>query len=63
MIKATLIEEGSKKPKVLFEIETASHKFDIWWEQEPARPLGITTWNTTAAIKKFEVRKLKNDEK
>jgi len=29
------------------------HKFGIWWEQEPARPLGIVTWKTKAAVRKI----------
>ena len=58
-IKATLNAKGWKKKKKLFAIETKEHKYGIWWEQEPARPFGITTWNTKAAFKKIEIRKLK----
>lgn len=39
-------------------IETGNHTFDIWWEQEPMRPLGIATWNTSAAIRNFEMKPL-----
>lgn len=56
-LKETEAEEG--KAQVLFEIDTPDHKYDIWWEQQPARPLGLTTWNTTAAIRRFELRKIK----
>jgi hypothetical protein len=31
----------------------------VWWEQEPARPLGITTWNTSAAVKEVKIASLK----
>jgi hypothetical protein len=41
----------------VIDVETKDHKFDIWWEQDPMRPLGIATWNTTAAIRNFEIRK------
>lgn len=49
-----------KKPKTekLFSIGSGDHKYDIWWEQEPARPFGLTTWGTTAAIKRLEIRTL-----
>ncbi|MEE2640038.1 MAG: family 16 glycoside hydrolase [Planctomycetota bacterium] len=57
-IRATLNREGWKEKKELFSVETQEHKYDIWWEQEPARPLGITTWNTTAAFRKIEIRRL-----
>lgn len=59
-IRATLGVAGGKDKKKLFSIATKEHKYNIWWEQEPARPFGITTWNTTAAFKKIEVRRLKN---
>lgn len=62
-LKATLKETGKKEAKVLFDIVPGDHKFDIWWEQEPARPLGITTWNTTAAFKQIRIQKLKTDKK
>ncbi len=39
-------------------IETEGHTFDIWWEQEPMRPLGIATWNTSAAIRDFKIKPL-----
>ena len=36
-------------------LKTDNHTFDIWWEQDPIRPLGIATWNTAAAVRKFEI--------
>ena len=33
-------------------------RFAVWWEQEPARPLGIVTWQTTAGFKDIELRAL-----
>ena len=50
-ISATLQEEKGKEQKELFSVVTNDHKFDIWWEQEPARPLGFTTWSTKAAFR------------
>lgn len=37
---------------------TEDHKFDIWWEQEPARPLGIVTWKSSAALRNIQLRAL-----
>lgn len=34
------------------------HKFSVWWEQEPARPLGIVTWRTAAAIRNIEFERV-----
>ncbi len=31
--------------------ERGKHAFDIWMEQEPAKPFGINTWETTGAIR------------
>ncbi|MDX1946767.1 MAG: DUF1080 domain-containing protein [Pirellulaceae bacterium] len=31
-------------------------KFAVWWEQEPARPLGIVTWETEAGFKDLRLR-------
>ena len=36
-------------------IEVADHKFDIWWEQEPVRPFGIASWNTSAEIRNIRL--------
>ncbi|MFO0911553.1 MAG: DUF1080 domain-containing protein [Pirellulales bacterium] len=27
------------------------HKFNVWWEMEPMRPLGIATWHTSAELR------------
>lgn len=34
------------------------HEFDIWWEQEPATPFGINTWETGAALRNLNLRRL-----
>jgi hypothetical protein len=36
-------------------IEVADHKFDIWWEQEPVRPFGIASWNTSAEVRNIRL--------
>ncbi|MCC9605172.1 DUF1080 domain-containing protein [Blastopirellula sp. JC732] len=43
----------------IFSVNTKDVKFSIWWELEPMRPLGIATWNTSAALRNIEVKKLK----
>ena len=45
--------------KKIFEVLIKDHTFDIWWEQTPLRPLGIATWNTSAALRNFQLIKLK----
>jgi hypothetical protein len=32
-------------------VAVKDHKFDIWWEQEPVRPFGLATWNTSAEFR------------
>ncbi|HUS38104.1 MAG TPA: DUF1080 domain-containing protein [Pirellulales bacterium] len=47
----------------LFSLRTEGRTFDIWWEQEPMRPLGIATWYTGAALRDIELRPLSPEEK
>jgi hypothetical protein len=37
------------------DLATAKRKFSVWWEQEPARPLGIATWHTKAALRNIRL--------
>jgi hypothetical protein len=39
-------------------LDRAQHAFSVWPEQEPARPLGLSTWDTGAAVKNFSLRRL-----
>lgn len=39
----------------IVDVEAIGKRFSIWWEQEPARPLGIASWNTTAAVRRLRV--------
>ena len=45
--------------KKIVDVDPTQHRLSIWWEQEPARPLGIATWYTSAAFKKIELEVLK----
>jgi hypothetical protein len=49
--------------KQLIDVEKGEHKFSIWWEQEPVRPLGIATWNTKGAVRAIRLRLLGSDAK
>ncbi|MBK96166.1 MAG: hypothetical protein CMJ79_15240 [Planctomycetaceae bacterium] len=37
-------------------VKTKEHKFDIWWEQEPARPFGLVSWNTRAEFRNIRIK-------
>ncbi len=43
----------------MLEVETDKHRYDIWWEQEPMRPLGIATWYTSAALRDLQIKNVK----
>ncbi len=40
-------------------VPLTDRKFDIWWEQEPVRPLGIASWYTGAALRDIQFTSLK----
>jgi hypothetical protein len=40
------------------DLDRADHRFDVWYEQEPARPFGFATWETTGALRNIRVRDL-----
>ncbi|NIO36058.1 MAG: DUF1080 domain-containing protein [Planctomycetales bacterium] len=42
----------------VIQLETAGRRFDVWWEQEPVRPLGIATWHTAAALRNIRLQRL-----
>lgn len=56
-VTAAKIEAWVDKSQVV-DLKTAGHKFSVWWEQEPARPLGIATWHTSAAIRDIKFKRL-----
>lgn len=37
--------------KRLIQHPLGEHKFNVWWEMEPMRPLGIATWHTSAELR------------
>ena len=41
--------------KEYFSVPTDSHKFGIWWEQEPVRPFGIASWYTSTQLKNIRL--------
>ncbi|MEX0792654.1 MAG: DUF1080 domain-containing protein [Pirellulaceae bacterium] len=41
--------------EVIVELTTDDRKFEVWWEQEMTRPLGITTWYTSNALRNIEI--------
>lgn len=40
------------------DLDRANRRFDVWYEQEPARPFGFATWETTGALRNIRVRYL-----
>lgn len=48
--------------EAIVDVETSEHQYAIWWEQEPARPLGITTWYTSAEFKEITLEVLEANE-
>jgi hypothetical protein len=42
----------------IVDLKTADRKFTIWWEQEPVRPFGIATWQTTGGLRNLQLKKL-----
>ena len=42
----------------VIDLATEGKKFSIWWEQEPARPLGIASWYTAAQWRKLTLTRL-----
>ena len=44
--------------KQIVDVDRDGHEFGIWWEQEPARPFGIASWYTSAALKNIRLVRL-----
>lgn len=43
------------------DFERAGHRFSIWPQQEPGKPLGITTYATKGALRGIRLRKLSDE--
>jgi len=56
------IEAWIDKEQII-DLDSSDRKFSIWWEQEPARPLGIATWHTTAAFRNIHLRELAGSQR
>ncbi len=52
--------DGAVEPTI--DLATAGKHFDVWFEQEPARPLGITTYATKGAIRAVSIHRLSEDD-
>jgi hypothetical protein len=48
--------------EVQVNLATKDRKFSVWWEQEPAVPLGIATWYTKAALRNVRLRQLTEED-
>jgi len=46
----------------VIDLGRAGHRFSVWYEQEPVRPFGISTWDTGAAFREIRVRRLSSSE-
>lgn len=44
--------------KQVIDLERGEHRFSVWWEQEPARPLGIANWSTGSALRNIRLERL-----
>lgn len=42
--------------KQIIHQEVPEHRFNIWWEMEPMRPLGIATWYTRGELRNIRLR-------
>lgn len=42
----------------IVDVDTTGKRFSIWWEQEPCRPFGIASWNTSASIRHVRVTRV-----
>jgi hypothetical protein len=46
----------------IIDIKRESHKFNVWPEQEPIRPFGISTYDTASELRDIKIRKLSPEE-
>ena len=47
--------------KVIIDQEIGEHRFEVWPQMEPPRPLGVSTYSTKGAFRKFVVQRLAGD--
>lgn len=41
----------------MIHLDRPGHTFTVWSQQEPCRPLGISTWDTSAALRNIRIRR------
>lgn len=44
--------------KQVIDLPRENHHFNVWWEQEPARPFGFATWDTAGALRAITLQRL-----
>jgi hypothetical protein len=42
----------------LIDLEIRDKKFSIYWEQDPVKPLGLVTWQTSGALKNLKLKRI-----
>lgn len=40
------------------DLERGTHRFSVWFEQEQCRPFGVSTWDTTGALRNIRLKRL-----
>jgi len=48
--------------KLLVNQKREGHKFDLRFEVDPCRPLGVCSWQTTGAVRNIKIRELTKEE-
>jgi hypothetical protein len=56
-VTAEVVQAWLDDEKIV-DVKIKDKKLSIWWEQEPARPLGIVTWYTKGAVKEVVLTRL-----
>jgi hypothetical protein len=56
-VTAAKIEAWIGTEKVV-DLARDSRRFTVWWEQERCKPFGISTYDTSAALRNIRVRRL-----
>jgi hypothetical protein len=42
----------------LIDLETQGRRFSIYWEQDPVKPLGLVTWQTSGALRNLKLKRI-----
>ena len=60
-VTAEVVQAWLDDEKIV-DVKINDKKLSIWWEQEPARPLGIVTWYTKGAVKDIVLTRLDEEK-